>query len=153
MRDDEKEETVTPTETTAPTLDQLVTDLAGALLDEAAAERDAARDLPSLESAARRTRAGVLVQLSRRLREALVRVEPRYRYGDGYSEAWEVTCPAGCGQILDYQRYLVAGAGPGRWVDEDRVLFACQRCGHDLDDAHPALDELVRAQNATARVA
>lgn len=145
----------TPTTDQTPTLDELIDALEREFMTEAAAERDLARKMGQQGEQDRfvmgRASADTLIRCSRRLREALVRVEPRFRGGDGYSESWEVTCPGGCGAILDYQRFLFANGEPGRWTNDDSVMSECTRCGHDLEDVHPCnptLDDLVRARNA-----
>lgn len=115
-------------------LDALVRELR----DEAHAASGEARSAENgiAVQAVYRGEAAKLHDASRRLEERIVRAAPRCAGGDGYSESWLVTCPGGCGAILDWQRFLFRGGG-GRFCDEDTVRHQCPRCGHDLEDYDP----------------
>lgn len=121
-------------------LDALVSEMHRAASAEAqAAQRVPPGDGHGAQVERHRLRQRVLQDYTRKLHETIVQAEPRCRGGDGYSESWEVTCPNGCGNVLDWQRFLFAGGESGRWCDDDTVMHACPRCGHDLEDVVPEL--------------
>lgn len=74
---------------------------------------------------------------------------PVYHGGDNYSESWEVPCPA-CGALLDYQRFLLGRGDPGRFCNDDRVMFECRTCGYDLwgFDPEPLIASAREARSA-----